>query len=560
MASGRSPERGIARLERWLTPATIAVAYVLVGLVLLALSDLYWPAVVEDSATLRELQGLKGALEVLVTGGVIYGLVRLYADRRRQSEERYRQLLETSPAPINLFDADGLVVWGNDAVLDLLGLEDRSALVGRSIFEFIDVEDHERARAELRAVIEGKQPVGPTRMRLTPPSGPERDVRVSTAPGRYEGRDVGQAVVVDDTRRLDLQSDLAEARRFTELALDSIRDVFYVLDADGDLVRWNARVEAVTGFDHETIASMRLEEFFVPADRERVRASVERVLETGEDDVEATVVTRHGRAIEYEFRGRRLTDTDGEVVGMVGIGRDVSARVARDRHLWNVDRLLQHQLRNKLNVVIGLAEQLGDAEPTPEDAESTRRIVEVAGSVLSLVEKNHEIVETLTRQVTPHRFDLVPVATRAVETVRRRYPDANVEWDLPGEAVVTALPKLEAVVVELLENAIVHGEDPDPWARLSVTTDGEVVRLEVADEAPPIPRAERELVAGERAFGTTAHTEGLGLWLVHWTVMHSGGTLSFDVTEPRGNVVTVELPAAEADGEPVAGRSAREAD
>jgi sensor histidine kinase regulating citrate/malate metabolism len=48
-------------------------------------------------------------------------------------------------------------------------------------------------------------------------------------------------------------------------------------------------------------------------------------------------------------------------------------------------------------------------------------------------------------------------------------------------------------------------------------------------------------LAESDALSSTFHSTGLGLWLVHWTVTRSGGSLDFDRGHPRGNAVTVEL-------------------
>ena len=110
-----------------------------------------------------------------------------------ESQRRYEQLIETSPVPINLFDATGEIVWGNDAVVDLLGLDSRADLIGRSIFEFIHPEDRDTAKRELLIVIEEKRPTGPTEMKLHRDDGNIKEIRVSTAPGWYDGADIGQA-------------------------------------------------------------------------------------------------------------------------------------------------------------------------------------------------------------------------------------------------------------------------------------------------------------------------------------------------------------------------------
>lgn len=49
---------------------------------------------------------------------------------------------------------------------------------------------------------------------------------------------------------------------------------------------------------------------------------------------------------------------DGDVIGLVGIGRDISDRKAREQLLRVVDRLLQHNLRNQMNTIRGRAEIL----------------------------------------------------------------------------------------------------------------------------------------------------------------------------------------------------------
>ncbi|WP_156708303.1 bacterio-opsin activator domain-containing protein [Natronomonas sp. CBA1123] len=138
------------------------------------------------------------------------------AERDSPDEEtgRYRNLIQTSPAPINIFDEDGTTLWGNDAVVELLGLSSRSELIGRSIFEFIHPEDQEIAESELAEIVTEEIATGPTYMRLVRDDGEIRHVRIATAPGRFQGERIGQAVAVDVTalrtqeRRLERLNEL----------------------------------------------------------------------------------------------------------------------------------------------------------------------------------------------------------------------------------------------------------------------------------------------------------------------------------------------------------------
>ncbi|MFC7173389.1 PAS domain S-box protein [Haloplanus litoreus] len=183
-----------------------------------------------------------------------------------ESRTRYRHLVEISPVAINLFDASGESIWCNEAALDLLGLSRRDELIGHSIFEFVHPDDADIVEQELSTVVERGVSVGPTYMRLRRPDGEVRHVQVATAVGRFFGENIGQAVVVDVTDLQRTRSALRAERRFVERALDTLEDVFYVVDDDGNLLRWNEAATAVTGYDDVELASMTVRDLFIDAD------------------------------------------------------------------------------------------------------------------------------------------------------------------------------------------------------------------------------------------------------------------------------------------------------
>lgn len=129
-------------------------------------------------------------------------------NREHESLQRYRHLLEYSPAPINIFDQEGNSIWCNDEVAAIFGLDSREELLGRSILELIHPDDREQARAEIASVIEEKEPTGPTRLKLRLDDGEVRYIRVATTPGRFLGADIGQAMAIDETERIERERQL----------------------------------------------------------------------------------------------------------------------------------------------------------------------------------------------------------------------------------------------------------------------------------------------------------------------------------------------------------------
>jgi PAS domain S-box-containing protein len=458
------------------------------------------------------------------------------------SDQRYRELLEASPAPINLFDADGDIIWGNDAVVELLGLTSREELVDRSIFEFIDPEDRETAKAELAEVVGEGTATGPTAMDLHRADGETRHIRVATAPGRFDGDPIGQAVVVDVTGLKQAQADLEAERQFIDHALDTMQDVFFVMTPGGYLERWNDALLDVSGYTESEVAAMRVEGFFREADSTQLAAAIVTTFAEGDAVLEATLVTTRGREIPYEFRMRRLT-RDGDVVGLVGIGRDISSRVARRQHLKAVDRLLQHHLRNQVTVIHGEAGTLRDDEGVDVSAVADR-IESASERLLSMFDDHHHIVELLTEREDVGAIDVVAVVESAVTSARTSYPDADITADLPEQAAARAVPVVRDAVEELIENGIKHNDDPVPAVHLDVRTVQGMVRIRVTDTGPAIPEMEYEPLMDEASLTPTHHSTGLGLWLVHWVAERSGGTVDFKQNAPGGNTVTLELPGA----------------
>ncbi|MFP4591495.1 MAG: PAS domain S-box protein [Halobacteriales archaeon] len=148
---------------------------------------------------------------------------------------------------------------------------------------------------------------------------------------------------VDVTEHVERQRQLEREQAFIRQTLDALQDIFFVIDAEGNFTRWNSQADRVTGYSDAEVAAMDPTEFFVEADRDRVREAIEEVNETGAATVRADLLTKEGDRIPYEFRATRLRYPDGEGFAICGIGRDISDRVESKRELARRQALLGAQ-------------------------------------------------------------------------------------------------------------------------------------------------------------------------------------------------------------------------
>ncbi|MFC6988998.1 PAS domain S-box protein [Haloplanus sp. GCM10025708] len=228
---------------------------------------------------------------------------------------------------------------------------------------------------------------------------------------------------------LNVRNELERYQEYTERMLDAIDDLFFVHDTEGNLQRWNNAFTEVTGYSDEEIASMKGIDFVPEEHRERTAAAIERVFETGHTRLEASLLTKSGETIPYEYAADRVEHPDGEP-RLVGVGRDISKRRKREQELRESERryrtlaenfpnggvfLLDEDLRYQLVSGAGF-----DAIETSPDDLTGNTVAEVdpySDEIVELLETTFTRAlegETTTTELTyvEHIYDLRAVPVR----------------------------------------------------------------------------------------------------------------------------------------------------
>lgn len=107
----------------------------------------------------------------------------------------------------------------------------------------------------------------------------------------------------------------------------------FIVRTDGTLKRWNSELSEATGYDDDEIADMPATELFPSDEQETIAEAIDETLTTGGVTVDATSLVADGERTPYEFTGSRLTDRDGNLIGLIGAERDITERRERERRL-----------------------------------------------------------------------------------------------------------------------------------------------------------------------------------------------------------------------------------
>ena len=275
---------------------------------------------------------------VVFDGSVEYivGATRDVTARKERERElsRLQQAIDDANVPITLADptqAGTPLVYVNNAFEEMTGYTPEEAL-GRNYQFLQDTGTNPEKAATLREAIDNEEQIS-VELRNYRKDGTEFWNRLTVTPIYDDGGDLVRYLGTqkDVTERKERERELRRERRFIEQALDTLDDLFYVLDTDGSFRRWNDRVPQVTGYTDAELTEMRAVELFPEEDRKTIADAIETAKSGETVTVEANLLTTDGDRRPYEFTGAPLDDPDGNTTGLVGVGRDLTDRRQRER-------------------------------------------------------------------------------------------------------------------------------------------------------------------------------------------------------------------------------------
>jgi two-component system OmpR family sensor kinase len=219
--------------------------------------------------------------------------------------------------------------------------------------------------------------------------------------------------------------------------------------------------------------------------------------------------------------------------------RTVAAAERSRTELQLLHRVLRHNLRNNLTLVLGNARQLREELEDPPLREYCDTVVAAAEEIERWSRQTDEI-RRITRDSKPVDVDLGETIRGVVEA--GEYEDvADLTLSIPENATAEVPPQFELAIDELLSNAVAHGADGEPEVRVGVGSQGGNAVIEIRDDGPGFPEHVLAAVNG-RGEDQLVHLDGLGLWTAYLIVADAGGDLVLE-NRPDGATVRVTVPS-----------------
>ena len=490
----------------------------------------------------------------------------------RESEERYRTLVETSPDGITVTDLEGRFIMVNHRALELQGYESFEQLqaTGRTAFDLIAPVDRARALANAqRTFAQGS--ISNVEYTIERADGSTYPSEVSAriiydAAGRPKTM---VALARDITERKRVERALSDEKERLQVTLASIADGVLTTDIHGQILLVNPVAAELTGWDAGEVVGRDLGEvlpLFDPKTREPNDDLGRRVLASGQaerPDRRAMLVARDGTQRLVTASAAPIRAEDGAPVGVVLVVHDVTAQDKLERELQRVENLeslgilaagIAHDVNNIMTAILGnisLAKAYGQGET--QVIQRLREAEEAIGRAKDLTQQ----LLTFAKGTAPMKRT-APIGELIRETAAFALRGSNVALSCRIASDLWPVDVDEGQITQVISNLVLNADQAQPQggtvevvaSNVLLPEDasvplvpGRYVRISVHDHGSGIA-PEHLIRIFDPYFTTKPRGSGLGLTICHAIVRNHGGHLTAESDPTEGTVFYVYLPAS----------------
>ncbi len=322
-------------------------------------------------------------------------LRREIAERKRAEKalttesDLLRALMETLPDAVYFKDLESRFIRINKAQAKRFNLEPAQA-VGKSDFDFF-TEEHARPAYEAeQEIIRTGQPLLNLEEKETWPNRPDTWVSTTKLPLRdHDGNVVGTfGISRDITERKQIEDTLARERNLLRSLIDNAPDYIYVKDTESRFVTGNPALLGIMGVASVDDLVGKTDFDFYPGELATKYFDDERaIIQSGQPllQQEERVVDASGNPGWISTTKVPLRDTEGQIFGLVGMGRDITDRKQAEEALTRAYTEVEQQVAER---TVALQREVAERERLQEEViEAQRRaLAELSTPIIPVLE------------------------------------------------------------------------------------------------------------------------------------------------------------------------------
>jgi PAS domain S-box-containing protein len=534
------------------------------------LSAFPWPPAHRPDAPRKVLDVLlapvrnpDGAVQFVVAIALDTTEQRRLEDELRESEARYRTLIEESPEGVFLVE-DGAFRFVNRRFAQMFRVTSAECVDHLGPLALCAPEDRPKLATYLRERLAGSGPRATVAFTAVRPDGSRLECELLA--NRVVLR--GKPLLLGTVRDLTEQRRIAEILHFQANLLEQVQDAIVATDWEGRVVYWNRAAESLYGWLASDAVGRDFDALVRPEAKDTLPRLRHVLARDGAWRGELQHRTADGRLAWLSASLSIQRDAQGRPVGVVGVYRDITANKRLEEELLQAQKMesigtlaggIAHDFNNILGTIVGYLGLL--KEELPAEGSLHRYFEVLERSAMRASELTRQLLGFARRgkfEVRP--VDLVSLCTEVLELFRSTLDSrVTLRTDFPPD-----LPMVEGDPSQLHQailNLCMNARDAMPEGGVLELSLASVIAPDPTSGEPPVLRPYVCLTVRDTGVGMDEHVRarmfepffttkgpgrgtGLGLAMVYGIVRNHGGFLEVDSEVGRGTSVRMHLPVA----------------
>ncbi|MHA2295813.1 MAG: PAS domain S-box protein [Candidatus Hodarchaeales archaeon] len=475
---------------------------------------------------------------------------KMVEEALKESEEKYRLLVERVPIGIYRTTPEGKILETNPAVIKMLKCSSFEELIALDL-EKGDQYHPEYPRSSFRERIERDGEIDGLESAWRAKDGSFIYVRENARVVRDETGTVlyYEGSAEDITERKLAEKELVKTKARLEYLLTSGPAVIYSCEPRDDYLTtfMSENIKELLG--HEPEIFLHHPSFWVknlhPDDRERATTIFNEISKKGYYSEVYRFKHADGTYRWMLEESKLIRDEKGNPIEIVGYWADITQRMLVEEELRKanarvtelnetlkiINSILRHDLFNDLTALTGLL----DVYKTDKDEEHLKNLYTITDKSVTLIKRMRELDNIILKDEALETLD----ARKEILTVVDYYTTSGVEFKVEGEGLILADQAFISVIDNLVRNALVHGKTEK--IEINIEDKGKYCEIRIVDQGTGIPdEVKSRIFEPGFAHGDTGGS-GLGLYIVKKTMNRYDGKVLVENNTPNGSIFILDL-------------------